>query len=92
MINQTTKLTKELVELAELNGTLNALYGQEVNRLIRLKYSQSEENSVYRHKLNGTGNDEFATFDAYCEECKAKVDEHMAKLKAELEAAIATEV
>jgi hypothetical protein len=85
MITQSAKLTKEMVELAARNGNLEQLRGQEINRLIRLRYSQSEENAVYRHKFNGTGNDEFATFDAYCEECKAKVDEQMARLKAELE-------
>jgi len=70
MITQTTQLTREAVELAEKNGTLKALYGQEVNSLIRLKYSPSEENAIYRHKLNGTGDEEFETFNAYCEECK----------------------
>ena len=73
MIHQSTKLTKEMIELAEKSGTLDKIYGQEVNRLIRLRYSQSEENAIYRHKLNGSGNDEFAAFDAYCEECKRTV-------------------
>lgn len=70
MIKHSTKLTKEVVELAEKTGTLKAIYGQEVNNLIRLKYSRSEENAVIRHKLNGTGDAEFEAFNAYCEECK----------------------
>lgn len=82
MITQSTMLTKEAVEIAEKNGTLEALYGQEVNRLIRLKYSQSEENAIYRHKLNGTGDAEFEKFDAYCEECKDIAQETIEKLRA----------
>ena len=70
MISQSTKLTKEMVELAIANGTLDELYDQEVNRLIRLSYSQSKENSIYRHKFNGTGDEEFAVFNTYCEQCK----------------------
>lgn len=85
MITQHTTLSVEMVELAIANGTLDELYGQEVNRLIRLRYSQSNENAIYRHKLNGSGDEEFAVFDAYCEECIARVDEQIARLKGELE-------
>ena len=85
MITQSAKLTKEMVEHAARNGDLEELRGQEINRLIRLRYSQSNENAIFRHKFNGTGDEEFAIFDAYCEECKDQVDEDMAKLKAELE-------
>lgn len=85
MITQSTKLTKELVELAEKNGTLEQLRGQEVNRYVRLRYTQSEENAIFRNKLNGSGDEEFNIFDAYCEECIARVDEQIARLKGELE-------
>lgn len=81
MITQSTELTKEAVEIAERNGTLQALYGQEVNRLIRLEVSQSEENAIYRHKLNGTGDEEFEKFDALCERCKVIAAETISKLK-----------
>ena len=70
MISQSTKLTKEMVEMAIKTNDLDSIYGQEVNRLIRLRYSQSEENAIYRHKLNGTGDDEFEVFNTYCEQCK----------------------
>lgn len=70
MITQSTNLTKELIEMALLNGTILDIYGQETNGLIRLKYTQRDENAVFRHKLRGTGEKEFAEFDAYCEECK----------------------
>lgn len=70
MIKQSTEITKEMVECAQLNGTLDKIYGQEVNRLIRQKYTASEEMAIYRHKLNGTGAGEFAEFNAYCENCK----------------------
>jgi hypothetical protein len=81
MIYQSTNLTKELVEMAALNGTLDDIYGQEVNRLIRLRYTQSQENAIYRHKLNGSDNGEFAIFDAYCEECKVVARENINALK-----------
>ena len=84
MITQHTTLSVEMVELAIANGTLDELYGQEVNRLIRLRYSQSQENAIYRHKLNGSGDEEFAVFDAYCEECKVAAKATIAKLKAEI--------
>jgi hypothetical protein len=79
MISQSTALTKEIVELAEKTGTLEAIYGQEVNRLIRLEVSQSEENAIYRHKLNGTGDEEFEKFDAFCERCKVTASEVITK-------------
>lgn len=88
MITQHTTLSVEMVELAIANGTLDELYGQEVNRLIRLRYSQSNENAIYRHKLNGSGDEEFAVFDAFCEECKERADATIARLKAELEEAV----
>lgn len=72
MITQNTRLTKEKVKLAKENGLLEKVYGEEVNDLIRLKYSQHEENAIYRHKLNGTDKGEFEEFNTYCEECKAK--------------------
>lgn len=81
MITQSANLTKEAVEVAEKNGTLDALYGQEVNRLIRLEVSQSEENAIYRHKLNGTGDEEFEKFDALCERCKVIAWETITNLR-----------
>lgn len=81
MITQSTELTKEMVEIAEKNGILKALHGQETNHLIRLEVSQSEENSIYRHKLKGTGDEEFEKFDALCERCKAIAWETIAKFR-----------
>ena len=81
MITQSTMLTKEAVEIAEKNGTLDDLHGQEVNRLIRLKYPQRDENAIYRHKFNGTGDAEFETFNAYCEECKVIAWETIERFK-----------
>lgn len=72
MIKQSTKLTKEKVLLAQENGCLDKVYGDEVNRLIRKRYSKSEELAIYRHMFNGAGETEFAEFNAYVEECKAK--------------------
>ena len=72
---QTSELTVDMVKSAKANGLLDKIYGQEVNRLIRIKYSQHEENAIYRHRLNGTGDEEFEKFNAYCEECKSKARE-----------------
>ena len=77
---QTNKLTKEKVRLAVVNGLLDKIYGEEVNRLIRLRYSQHEESAIYRHKFNGTGDEEFTEFNAYCEECKLKARENIDNL------------
>ena len=82
-MTQITKLTKAKVMLAKANGILDKVYGEEVNRLIRIRYSQHEENAIYRHKLNGTDLDEFEKFNAYCEECKAKANEIIDSLLSE---------
>lgn len=77
---QSTELTTDMVKSARDNGLLDKIYGQEVNRLIRLKYSQHEENAIYRHRLNGTGDEEFEKFNTYCEECKVKARENIDNL------------
>lgn len=54
--------------LAELNGKKEEIYGQMVNELIRKKYSLSEELSILRKKDEKP--EEWAEYNAYCEECK----------------------
>ena len=67
------------IKLARANGTLDKIYGQEVNKLIRRKYSESEELAIMRHKLASAKahSKEWAEYNAYCEKCKADVREEM---------------
>lgn len=55
-------------KLAELNGVQEELYAQEVERLIRRRYSVGAELALGRQKDKKP--EEFAKYDAYCEECK----------------------
>lgn len=55
-------------KLAELNGVQEELYAQEVERLIRRRYSLGAELALGRQKDKKP--EEFAKYDAYCEECK----------------------
>lgn len=55
-------------KLAELNGVQEEIYAQEVERLIRRRYSLSAELALGRQKDKKP--EEFAKYDAYCEECK----------------------
>ena len=60
-----TEIEKKLVEL---NGVQNEMYAQEVERLIRRRYSLGAELALGRQKDKKP--EEFAEYDAYCEECK----------------------
>ena len=55
-------------KLAELNDVQEELYAQEVERLIRRRYSLGAELALGRQKDKKP--EEFAKYDAYCEECK----------------------
>lgn len=55
-------------KLSEMNGMTKVLYGQEVNRLIRERYTLSEELSILRKKDEKP--EEWEAYNAYCEECK----------------------
>ena len=55
-------------KLAERNGTKTALYGQEVNRLIRERYTIAEELAILRQRDEKP--EEFATYNAFAENCK----------------------
>lgn len=56
--------------LIEKNGIGEAVYGERVNALLRERYTLSEELSILRRR--DTVPDEFAAYDAYAEECKAR--------------------
>ena len=57
-------------KLAEMNGTLQNDYATEVNRLIRERYSISDELAILRQRDEKP--EEFAAYNAFVEECKAK--------------------
>lgn len=58
-------------KLSELNGTLDALYKKEVRRRIRMRYDIDDELALERQKDKKP--EEWAEFNAYCEQCKAEV-------------------
>ncbi len=80
MITQSAKLTKEMILLAKESGCLEKIYGEEVNRLIREKYSASEEIAIHRHFLNGEKKDEFDEYNAFCEKCKEQANANITAL------------
>ena len=62
-------MTEKQKRLAEMNGTLDKVYGQKVNRLVRRKYSQWDEIAILRQRDEKP--DEFAEYNAFVETCKA---------------------
>lgn len=63
-------MTEIEIQLAKLNGTQAELYEQEVTRLIRRRYSLSNELALSRQRDKKP--EEWEVFYAYCEECKAE--------------------
>ncbi len=57
-------------KLAKLNGVTNEVYEQEVDRLIRKRYTLSQELSILRQRDEKP--EEWEAYNAYCEECKAE--------------------
>ena len=82
-MKQTTTLSKDAILIAKKSGILDKIYGQEVNKLIRKKYTASEEFALLWAFKNGEKAAEVAAFIAYRDECKAKVSEIVAALLAE---------
>ena len=62
---------------AERERWLNVNYDEAVDNEIRKRYSVSQEFAILRQRDEKP--DEYATYFAYCEECKAYVKELMAK-------------
>ena len=56
--------------LSRLNGTVERDYMDYVDRLIRRKYSVSAELAILRQRDSKP--EEFASYNAYAEECKAR--------------------
>lgn len=75
---QTGKITKREMtaeEIAQMEAIQNEPividYDAEVNRLIRQRYTASQEFAVLRQKEEKP--DEFAEYDDYCEWCKSEI-------------------
>ena len=65
--------TKQEALLSRANGTENARYAGEVNRLVRERYTLSEELSLLRRR--DTAPAAFAEYSAYVEGCKIEAAE-----------------
>lgn len=63
-------MTEKIKKLAKLNGTLDELYAEEVNRRIRERYSINDE--LARLRQRDEKPEEFAAYNSFVEECKRK--------------------
>jgi proline dehydrogenase len=61
--------------LSLLNGTQESDYIEQVDKLIRKRYSISAELAILRQR--DTKPEEFAAYNAYAEECKARAKEEL---------------
>lgn len=68
-------MTETEIRLARLNGTLETDYIALVDKKIRRKYSISAELAILRQR--DTKPEEFAEYNAYAEECKARAKEEL---------------
>lgn len=68
---QTGEVTHTYIEPIENNEEIVIDYDAEVNRLIRQKYTSSQEFSVLRQRDEKP--EEFAEYNDYCEWCKSEI-------------------
>ena len=66
-------MTESKKALFDANGILDKVYGQEVNRLIRARYSLPDELAILRQRDEKP--EEWKEYNAYCEECKRQAKE-----------------
>lgn len=69
------QMTRRKRSIAERNGVLEKIYAQKVNKLIRNRYSTADEFAILRQRSEKP--EEWAAYNAYCEECKKKAKEKM---------------
>ena len=69
------QLTAKEKRVAERNNILDKIYAQRVNRLIRERYSDADEFAILRQANEKP--EEWAEYNAFCEECKKKAKEEM---------------
>lgn len=68
---QTGEVTHTYVEPIEINEEIVIDYDAEVNRLIRQRYTASQEFAILRQRDEKP--DEFAEYNEYCEWCKSEI-------------------
>ena len=61
-------MTQNELRLAKLNNVLDELYADETNRLVRARYTLSQEFAILRQR--DTKPEEFAAYNTFVEECK----------------------
>ena len=55
-----------------------------VNKLVKQKYSDSEEFAILRKAIKNPNNDEYLIYNAYVEDCKSKAKEFIKQRQKEL--------
>lgn len=68
---QTGEITHTYTEPIEINEEIVIDYDAEVNRLIRQRYTVSQEFSILRQRDEKP--EEFAEYNEYCEWCKSEI-------------------
>lgn len=63
-------MKRRILKLFAANGKKKEAYEEQVNALIRERYSLPQELSMHRQRYEKP--EEWAEFNAYCEECKIK--------------------
>lgn len=64
-------LTERQIRLAKKNGTIDRIYADTVNALIRRKYTISDELAILRKRDENP--EEFSAYNLYAEQCKLEV-------------------
>lgn len=68
-------MDKRKIRLARLNGNAESLYHGLVEEKIRARYTVGEELAIVRQRDRKP--QEFAEYDAYCDECKREAKEEL---------------
>ena len=66
-------IDNKTIQLAKRFNKQKELYPEIVEKLIRAKYTISQELAIHRQRE--TKPDEFAEYNSYCESCKTKAKE-----------------
>lgn len=74
--------TKNELKLAEKNGTIDRVYADMVDTLIRREYTASDETALARHMIAGNESkrDDWERYNAYAEECKNEAQKMIEEL------------
>ena len=75
-------ITRQVYEQSKASDTLELIRGDEISRLIRARYPLSAQIAILMDR--DTKPAEFAAYQAFRAECKAKVDAELARLESEV--------